>query len=712
MKTKEIIKKLPSPRVKSITLHPTKPLAIICLYTGVMQLLDTTTYEIINSISIPGVPIRTGQFHNNHILIGTDEGEIRVYEQTQLTLIQNIKAHSDFVRKIDTSSTTFLSCSDDTTIKLWELVEGVPGKLYKIVHTFSGHIHFVMDVKFYPGDPTRFVSCSLDQTIKIWSLSNKTCLATLEGHSHGVNCINFINEFIISGSDDPNIKIWNFNSSQCIHTITGHTKNVNDIECTNTGMVITGSEDGTIRVYNNKFESLEVLHVQMERIWSIKFGIGGLGNGDMGDVLYVGCDEGLSVYRTGESTSIVKMSRNRIYYTENGHLMGIKVMGDNTPLGVAKSIGVIGDISSLEVCPTGKTIGFVNISGEVCIYSSLGFRCKYKDKGDEIIITGKDSFIVRKGNILEIYKNYELEEELQIEGMRKIWNLGQKIGIELENKQILVRDSKDGEEFMIESGEKVISLDNKVLVYNKRKIIGMEKEIEIKVDSWFVGEGRLYILSGDRIYYLLDNGELFHCYTLDQITNHTFLIGVLKNQLFYFRNKKIEYISLDLPFMEYQRRVLRGGNIIPDEDVDKGKAICFLQSLNRYEDSLTLCQDVNQKFDILLRMKKYDTAFELVDKNSMDAKIKYKRLGKEYMKNGEYSKAADCFYGAHEWANLFLVDGIGGGKYLQEIAKNTEKVGLRNLAFLAYHKLGDYKKCGELIVGTDYEPLFRRKYDC
>ncbi len=59
---------------------------------------------------------------------------------------------------------------------------------------------------------TRFYSCSNDQSIKLWDLTNKSHIKTLENaHDNTIYCICLTKEdkTLISGSLDKSIKIWN-----------------------------------------------------------------------------------------------------------------------------------------------------------------------------------------------------------------------------------------------------------------------------------------------------------------------------------------------------------------------------------------------------------------------------------------------------------------------------------------------------------------------
>ncbi len=74
-------------------------------------------------------------------------------------------------------------------------------------------------------DETTIASASHDSTIKIWDWVEGKCLVTLQGHELPVLCLSKLDGYrLASGSDDCNIKVWNYKENPKLEerTLYGH----------------------------------------------------------------------------------------------------------------------------------------------------------------------------------------------------------------------------------------------------------------------------------------------------------------------------------------------------------------------------------------------------------------------------------------------------------------------------------------------------------
>lgn len=78
----------------------------------------------------------------------------------------------------------------------------------------------VRSVVFSPNGQ-KLVSCSDDQTLKLWDISTGVNLRTFEGHQKVVWSVAFSpdGQMLASGSKDETIKLWNVETGECLKTL-------------------------------------------------------------------------------------------------------------------------------------------------------------------------------------------------------------------------------------------------------------------------------------------------------------------------------------------------------------------------------------------------------------------------------------------------------------------------------------------------------------
>ena len=191
---------------------------------------------------------------NRIIVSGSADKTVKVWHIETRTCY-TLRGHTEWVNavKLHPKSFTCYSCSDDTTIRMWDLrtneclkiFRGHVGQVQKVIPlTIIDVENLVVDP--VPSDvtdgsqpqggnedesgraldesipyPTHLLSCSLDNTIKLWDVRTGKCVRTQFGHLEGVWDIAADNFRIISGSHDGLIKVWDLQSGKCMHTFQG-----------------------------------------------------------------------------------------------------------------------------------------------------------------------------------------------------------------------------------------------------------------------------------------------------------------------------------------------------------------------------------------------------------------------------------------------------------------------------------------------------------
>lgn len=93
------------------------------------------------------------------------------------------------------------SGSDDYTVKLWDVGSG------GLLHTFQGHLEWVVTVVFSPNDEF-IASGSWDTTVKLWKVSTRSLLTTLHEHSSWVKALGFSPDgSILASRDEGELKL-------------------------------------------------------------------------------------------------------------------------------------------------------------------------------------------------------------------------------------------------------------------------------------------------------------------------------------------------------------------------------------------------------------------------------------------------------------------------------------------------------------------------
>jgi len=147
-----------------------------------------------------------------------------------------------------------------------------------VVCTLTGHSNSVNSVAISPDGQT-FVSCSDDNTIKIWQLSTGKEIRTLKGHSDSVNSVAISpdGQTVVSGSDDKTIKIWQLSTGQELRTLQGDGF-INSLAISPDGQILVSSSHTVVRSGYFNWESYTVVMgndyntINEIKIWQLSTG--------------------------------------------------------------------------------------------------------------------------------------------------------------------------------------------------------------------------------------------------------------------------------------------------------------------------------------------------------------------------------------------------------------------------------------------------------
>ncbi|KAK7204805.1 WD40-repeat-containing domain protein [Myxozyma melibiosi] len=136
------------------------------------------------------------------------------------------------------------------SIDVWSVEKG------EVIAVLNGHEGSIFNVQFSKsGD--MIVSCSDDRSIRLWDIASETCLAVGWGHMARIWQLKFLDDCIISTGEDNTARVWELKGDklECMQLWEGHTgRNVWSLAVNGADekIIATGGADGRIRLWNSK----------------------------------------------------------------------------------------------------------------------------------------------------------------------------------------------------------------------------------------------------------------------------------------------------------------------------------------------------------------------------------------------------------------------------------------------------------------------------
>ncbi|KAF9477857.1 coatomer protein [Pholiota conissans] len=770
----EVNKKLfsRSDRVKGVDFHPTEPWLLTGLYNGTVNIYNHETGAIVKTFEVAEVPVRCVKFiaRKNWFVAGSDDFQLRVFNYNTHEKVASFEAHPDYIRclTVHPTASIVLTGSDDMTIKAWDWDKG-----WKNIQTYEGHTHYIMNLAFNPKDSNTFVSACLDRTVKMWSLGSSQANFTMEAHDKGVNYVDFYpgadKPYLVTTGDDKTVKVWDYLSKSCVQTMEGHTNNVSfAVFHPNLPIIISGSEDGTIKIWNSGTYRVEnTISYALERAWCVSL------RKDANEVA-VGFDDGVVVIKLGRDEPTLSMDPSgKLIYTRNhdvlsGNLQTVSAPTDDTP-GASFADGTRIQLSTKEIgsteifatslihSPNGRFVTVVG-DGEYITYTALAWRNKSFGNGISFAwAPDSNTYAVLENKVkLKVYKNFkerpgvgmkgagswsieslyggtllggrgngfvmfwdwetgEIVRRIDVDAKNVYWSgTGSLVAIASEDSFYILRFDRDAYNAKLEEGTEITDE-------------GVEEAFEVIADvsdsvksAKWVGDCFIYTTGSNRLCYFVGTES----YTISPFDTPLYLLGYIPaHNRVYLADKDLHIYgySLSLNVVEYQTAVLRGdlegaAEILPTLPKDQlNKVARFLEGRDLKELAIQVTTDPDHKFDLALSLDDLDVAVDIarsVPEN--EAEVKWKALGDRALTVWRFDLARESFDKANDLSALMLLLlAIGDRQGLTALAAKAAEKGQNNLAFAITLQLGDAGACVDLLQKTQRTPeaaLFARTY--
>ncbi|PPE02530.1 hypothetical protein GOBAR_DD00424 [Gossypium barbadense] len=711
------------------------------------------------SFEVTELPVRSAKFvaRKQWVVAGADDMFIRVYNYNTMDKVKVFEAHTDYIRCVAVHPTRpyILSSSDDMLIKLWDWEKG-----WACTQIFEGHSHYVMQVTFNPKDTNTFASASLDRTIKIWNLGSPNPNFTLDAHQKGVNCVDYFSggdkPYLITGSDDNTAKVWDYQTKSCVQTLEGHTHNVSAV-CFHPELpiIITGSEDGTVRIWHATTYRLEnTLNYGLERVWA-------LGSMKGSRRIVLGYDEGTIMVKIGREVPVSSMDDSgKIIWAKHNEIQTVNIKsvgtnievtdGERLPLAV-KELGTC-DLypQSLKHNPNGRFV-VVCGDGEYIIYTALAWRNRSFGSALEFIWSPDGEYAVRESTSkIKIFsKNFQekrivrptfsaehifggtllamcssdficfydwaecrMIRRIDVTVKNLYWaDSGDLVAIASDTSFYILKYNRDVVQSYLDSGRQV----DEQGVEDAFELLHETNE-RVRTGIW-VGDCFIYNNTSWRLNYCV-GGEVTTMFHLDR---PMYLLGYLASQSrVYLIDKEFNVMgyTLLLILIEYKTLVMQGdleraNEILPSIPKEHHNSVAqFLESQGMIEDALEVATDPDYRFDLAMQLGKLEIAKEIATEAQSESK--WKQLGELAMSTGKLAMAEECMKHAIDLSGLLLLySSLGDAEGISRLASLSKEQGKNNVVFLCLFMLGKLEDCLQLLVESNRIPeaaLMARSY--
>lgn len=148
----------------------------------------------------------------------------------------------EFVKNND----LMISCSEDTTIRLWCLNTKCN------LATYRGHNYPVWSLAIGPSGEY-FASTSMDATARLWRFDKITPLRIFCGHDGDVECASFHpnSKYIATGSSDTTVRLWSTSDGKMVRMMIGHQHPISSLSFLPDGKFLASADtEGSIKIWN------------------------------------------------------------------------------------------------------------------------------------------------------------------------------------------------------------------------------------------------------------------------------------------------------------------------------------------------------------------------------------------------------------------------------------------------------------------------------
>ena len=182
---------------------------------------------------------------------GNYDGLIAIWNTEEYEVEKIFSGHNAQIRKIiKQNDNVIISCSDDHTIKAWDLESYDADCQY----TLEGHEDKINDILLDDlFDQNTLISVSNDKTVRIWNLEMRECVNAIKTQDIQTCLGKLKNGRFMMGGEDGCVTVFNFDGFVPVLSITAHTEPVEIVKMQpETGNIISGGQDNLVKIFDSE----------------------------------------------------------------------------------------------------------------------------------------------------------------------------------------------------------------------------------------------------------------------------------------------------------------------------------------------------------------------------------------------------------------------------------------------------------------------------
>lgn len=236
--------------------------------------------------------------HNSFTCFATFTGHAESISAVALPNGSPQVGSKEYERPLDFPPKFLITGSSDKTVKRWD-VGVVSGKAPRAAYTRKAHDKDInaIETSFSDTAPL-FASASQDRTVRIWDVDSGEAIGVLKGHKRGVWSVAFsppgmpaltttgegggastARGMVVTGSGDKTVRIWNLTDYSCLRTFEGHANSILKVvwlpppaKGNKNGriQVASAAGDGLVKIWDAQAsECAATLDNHIDRVWAL-----------------------------------------------------------------------------------------------------------------------------------------------------------------------------------------------------------------------------------------------------------------------------------------------------------------------------------------------------------------------------------------------------------------------------------------------------------